>query len=185
MIDQTVKELTQQMDKAIEVYTNDISKLRTGRANPVMVEKITVNYYGTDTPLNQMANITAPDAKTIVVQPWDQSALEAIEKAITQADLGVTPQNDGSMIRLPMPPMTEERRKEVAKQAGNIAEDARVSIRNIRRGGIDDLKKAQKDKEITEDDLKRGQDRIQELTDTFTKRIDEILETKTKDIMSV
>ena len=164
------------MGKSIEAFAADISKLRTGRANPAMVEKITVNYYGTDTLLNQMANITAPDAKSLVVQPWDQSSLEAIEKAITQADLGVTPQNDGSLIRLPMPPMTEERRAEVVKHAGQISEDARISIRNIRRSGNDDLKKAHKDKEITEDDLKRGQDRIQKLTDEHIRKIDDIFE---------
>lgn len=185
MIDQTINDVTNQMEKSISNYKDEVSKLRTGRANPAMVEKIMVDYYGTPTPMSQVANISAPEARTLIVQPWDAAALEEIEKAIMKAELGVTPQNDGKMIRLPMPPLTEDTRKEVVKQAGTIAEDARISIRNVRRTGIDAMKKAQKDKEITEDDLKKGQEKIQKLTDDFIKKVDEILDQKSSDIMEV
>jgi len=185
MIDQTRTSIESQMLKSISNFKDEISKLRTGRANPAMVENITVDYYGTPTPLNQMANISAPEARMLLVQPWDVSALEVIEKAISQSQLGVTPQNDGKLIRLPMPPLTEETRKEVVKQASKMGEDARVTIRNIRRGGIDELKKAEKNKEITEDDLKKGQDQIQKLTDQFVKEVEKLLEDKSQDIMKV
>ncbi|MCB1198014.1 MAG: ribosome recycling factor [Bdellovibrionota bacterium] len=185
MIEATMQNLQQQMDKSIASFKEAMSKLRTGRANPGMVETLTVNYYGTPTLMSQIANISAPDARTLIVQPWDAGALDEIEKAIQKAELGITPQNDGKMIRLPMPPLTEDSRKEVVKQAGNLAEEARIAVRNIRRNGIDIFKKAQKDKELTEDDLKKAQEKVQKLTDDFTKKVDEILDQKSSDIMKV
>lgn len=185
MIDQTLQNIHSQMQKAISNFKDEMSKLRTGRANPGMVEKIMVDYYGTPTPMAQVATISAPEARTLVIQPWDAGALEEIEKALMKAQLGSTPQNDGKIIRLPMPPLTEETRKEVVKQAGQLAEDARVSVRNVRRTGIDSMKKAQKDKDITEDDLKKGQEKIQKVTDDFIGKIDQTLEEKSSDIMKV
>ena len=185
MTQKIVSTLHEQMEKSLGAFKDELTKLRTGRATPALVEKVMVDYYGTPTPIQQVANINAPDAKTIVIQPWDHSALSEIEKALIKSDLGITPQNDGSVVRLNMPPMTEERRKDVVKQAGQLAEEARISVRNIRRGGIDQLKKLQKDKEITEDDLKKGQDQIQKQTDDFIKKVDIALEQKSKDIMSV
>ena len=177
--------LKDRMNKSIDAFKEEVAKLRTGRAHPSLVEGIMVEYYGNPTPMSQVANISAPEARMLLIQPWDQGALSEIEKALLKSDLGVSPQNDGRLIRLPLPPLTEERRKDLVKQASKISEEAKVAIRNIRRDGMDDLKTALKNKEITEDDQKKGQDQIQKLTDEFIATIDQILESKSKDILTV
>jgi ribosome recycling factor len=185
MINEVMATAKSNMEKALEAYKNELSKLRTGRANPGILDSVMVDYYGTPTPISQLANVNAPEARTLAIQPWDQSALSEIEKAILTSDLGLTPQNDGKMIRLPMPPMTEEVRKQTVKQAGKIAEDGKIGIRNVRRAAMDDIKKGVKDKELTEDDQKRASDQIQKLTDQYIDQVDSILDVKSKDILSV
>lgn len=178
-------DLRDHMEKSLHLLQEDFTKVRTGRANPALVEDLKVDYYGTPTPLQQLANISAPDAKLLLVQPWDQSSLESIEKAILKSELGITPQNDGKIIRIPMPPLTEERRKEFVKLVHKHGEDCRVAIRNIRRHGMDGLKKALKDKELGEDDFKRVQTQIQEMTDTFVKNVDGLADAKAKELLAI
>lgn len=173
------------MEKAIKVLKDELSKVRTGRASPALVETLRVDYYGTLTPLNQMASINAPEPRLLVIQPWDQNALDAIEKALQKIELGAVPKNDGKMIRLAIPPLTEERRKEFVKLANKLAEDSRVAIRNIRRSAIEDMKKMGKEKKVSEDDQKRTQTKLQEITDTFIKKIDEIADKKAKEILQI
>lgn len=173
------------MNKAIAVLENDLASIRAGRANPAILDKISVEYYGAQTPLAQVGTISVPEARSLVIQPWDVSILKEIEKAILASDIGITPNNDGKMIRLNFPPLTEERRKELSKGISKRGEEGKVAIRNIRRDSLEQFKKQKKDGEITEDDLKGLEDKIQKLTDKFVKEIDTIIAAKTKEIMEV
>lgn len=184
-MDAILTDLNQRMAKAIEVLSKDFQKVRTGRANPAMLEGISVDYYGTPTPLNQIGNVSVPDPQTIVIAPWEKSILSEVEKAILKADLGVTPQNDGSIIRLPVPPLTEDRRKDLVKQVKKLGEDSKLAVRNIRRDGNEKLKKLEKNKEISQDDEKQQLARIQASTDDHIKRIDSLIEAKEKELMAV
>ena len=179
------KNLEEKMGKTISVLEENLAEIRAGRANPAILNKIKVDYYGVPTPINQVAGISVPEARLIVIQPWDASILKEIEKEILKADIGINPNNDGKVIRLSFPELTEERRKELVKDIKKIAEDAKVSIRSIRREGIDEYKAMQKESMIKEDDLKRAEDDIQELTDKKIAEIDKILDNKEKEIMSV
>lgn len=183
----TVKEnLTQTKDlmqKAFDFSKAQISKVRTGRATASLLDGVKVDYYGTPTPVSQVAGISSPDARTIVVQPFDRGTLAAIDKAIQAAGLGFNPQNDGTILRVPVPPLTEERRKELVKMCKKHAEDGKVSIRNIRRDQIEVLKKSEKNKEFAEDERKKGEDEIQKLTDNFIKNMDTELSAKEKELM--
>ncbi|MDR0926981.1 MAG: ribosome recycling factor [Ignavibacteria bacterium] len=185
----TVKEnLTQTKDlmqKALEYCNLQISKVRTGRATASLLDGVKVDYYGSPTPVSQVAGISTPDARTIIVQPFDRTTLSAIDKAIQAASLGFNPQNDGTILRIPVPPLTEERRKEFVKMCKKHAEDGKIAIRNIRRDQIELLKKAEKNKEFAEDDRKKGEDEIQKLTDQFIKNIDTELAAKEKDLTEV
>ena len=180
-----MEELEQRMQKAVAYYEESLSEIRAGRANPAILNKISVEYYGVSTPINQVAGISVPEARTIVIQPWDVSILKEIEKAIIASDIGLNPNNDGKLIRLNFPELTEERRKELVKDIRKIAEEAKVSVRAIRRDGMDDTKAALKNSEITEDDAKSNEDKIQKLTDKYIAQIDKILEDKEKEIMNI
>ena len=180
-----MEELEQRMQKAVAYYEESLSEIRAGRANPAILNKISVEYYGVSTPINQVAGISVPEARTIVIQPWDASILKEIEKAIIASDIGLNPNNDGKLIRLNLPELTEERRKELVKDIIKIAEEARVGIRAIRRDGMDDAKTMQKNSEITEDERSSMEDKIQKLTDKYIGEVDSILEKKEKEIMSV
>ena len=177
--------LKERMEKSIGAYQEKLSEIRAGRANPAILNKIKVEYYGTPTPINQVAGVSVPEARLIVIQPWDVSVLKDIEKAILASDIGLNPNNDGKVIRLAFPELTEERRKELAKEIRKIAEEAKVSIRAIRRDGIDEAKAKQKNSEITEDELKSAETEIQKITDKYIDEIDKILADKEKEIMSV
>jgi len=185
VINDVLNEAEQKMAKTIEVFRKDLASVRAGRANPAMLDKITVDYYGTPTPINQLANISVPEPRMLTIQPWDKSSIKDIEKAILKSDLGITPTNDGVVIRLIVPQLTAERRAEIVKSVKKKAEEARVAIRNIRREVIDDIKKIEKDKIVSEDEAKKGQDKAQKLTDKYIKEIDSILEKKEKEIMEV
>ncbi|MBR3697160.1 MAG: ribosome recycling factor [Clostridia bacterium] len=180
-----MEDLEERMLKSISVYQENLSEVRAGRANPAILNKITVDYYGVSTPINQIAGISVPEARMIVIQPWDASILKDIEKAILASDIGLNPNNDGKVIRLNFPELTEERRKELVKDIRKMAEDAKVSIRSIRRDGMEDLKAKQKNSEITEDEKTRGEDNIQKLTDKYVAEIDKMLDNKEKEIMSI
>ncbi len=173
------------MKKSIQNFNQELDTIRAGRANPHMLDKITVEYYGADTPLNQVANITIPEARMIVIQPWDNNTLKSIEKAIQASDLGINPANDGKVLRLNLPPLTEERRKILTKDVKKKSEDAKISIRNIRRDAMDTFKKAQKNNEITEDELNINESKIQKLTDKYVGEIDKLTDEKNKEIMTV
>lgn len=177
--------IEEKMEKTISVLTENFAEVRAGRANPAILNKIKVDYYGVSTPVNQVAGISVPEARLIVIQPWDMSILKEIEKAILASDIGITPNNDGKVIRLSFPELNEERRKELVKEIRKTAEEARVSIRSVRRDGIDEAKKAQKDGELTEDDLRNAETEIQKLTDKKIEKIDNLLANKEKEIMSV
>ena len=177
--------IEEKMNKTISVLQEDFSEVRAGRANPAILNKIKVDYYGTPTPINQVAGISVPEARLIVIQPWDASLLKEIEKEILKAELGINPNNDGKVIRLAFPELNEERRKELVKEVKKMAEDSKVSIRSIRREAMDEAKKMQKDNQMTEDELKSSEDQIQKLTDNKTAEIDKILAEKEKEIMSV
>ena len=179
------KEYNRKMDKTLEVLASDFGAVRAGRANSQVLDRITVEYYGVDTPIGQVASISSPDPRTLVIQPWDGSLLKPIEKAIQVSDLGINPQNDGRIIRLVFPQLTEERRKDLTKQVKKYGEDAKVAIRNVRRDGMDYLKKAQKKSEITEDDQKKGEKELQDLTDKYIKKIDEMCAKKEKELMEI
>jgi len=176
------KEFESKMKKTCEALETTFATIRAGRANSAVLDQITVDYYGSPTPINQVASIASPDARSLLIQPWDASILKGIEKAILTSDLGINPQNDGRMIRLVFPPLTEERRLDLVKQTKKYGEEAKVAIRNIRRDAIDKFKKQQKASEITEDDYKNIEKDIQKLTDDFTKEIDKILEKKEKEL---
>ena len=185
MIKDIMSDAEERMQKAIEFLGKDLAGLRAGRANPAMVEKITVEYYGTPTPINQLANISVPEARLLVIQPWDKTIIAGIEKAIMKSDLGINPSNDGNVIRLAIPQLTEERRKDLVKVVRKRAEEAKVAVRNIRREANDLLKSSEKDKLISEDENKKGMDEIQKTTDKHIKDIDLILQAKEKEIMEV
>ena len=177
--------LKERMEKSICSYQEKLSEIRAGRANPAILNKVKVDYYGTPTPINQMAGISVPEARMIVIQPWDMSVLKDIEKAILASDIGINPNNDGKVIRLVFPELNEERRKELVKEIKKIAEEAKVAIRSIRRDGIDEAKPKQKNSEITEDELKVAETEIQKITDKNIEEIDKILANKENEIMSV
>lgn len=179
-------EIESQMQKAVEATQRSFNTIRTGRANVSLLDRVTVEYYGTATPLKSLANINTPDATTITIQPYDRSSLNLIEKAISLSDIGLTPNNDGSVIRLNIPPLTSERRKEFVKQAGKLAEEVgRISIRTIRREAVDSVRKQEKNGEMSEDEARDLQEKIQKLTDKYIARIDELLAEKEKDITTV
>jgi ribosome recycling factor len=182
-----LKDMETRMTSAIDALGKDFASVRTGRASTALLDPIRVDYYGNPTPISQMASVSTPDARTLVIQPWEASQLKEIEKALTKADLGIQPVNDGKLIRLTMPTPTEERRKQLAKQVGKMAEDARVAVRNVRREANDKLKVMVKDKKapITEDEERRGHDQIQKTTDKFIARIEELLKKKEQEIMSI
>jgi ribosome recycling factor len=185
MIDDIMDDAETRMTKAIEHLSHDFAGMRAGRANPAMVEKIMVSYYGAMTPLNQMANINVPEARLLVINPWDKSSIIDIEKAIMKSDLGVNPNNDGNVIRINIPQLTEERRKDLVKVVRKRAEEGKVAVRNIRREANDMIKASEKDKLVSEDASKKGLDDIQKLTDKYIKDIDVILQAKEKEIMEV
>jgi len=186
MIDDVLSEMESRMDKAVQAFRGDLMTIRTGRASPALVEKIQVEAYGgASLPLNQMATISAPDASLLTIRPWDANTLSAIEKAILKSDVGLTPTNDGRMIRLSIPSLTEERRKELVRVVSKRAEEARVAIRNARRDSLQDLKEFQGESLITEDEYHQTKDRVQEATDGFIERIDEIADLKEKEILEV
>lgn len=172
------------MEKAIAALKRDLATLRAGRAAPSLLDRIQVEYYGSMTPVNQLATVNTPDSRTLLIQPWDKSSIGAIEKAIQKSDIGITPANDGNAIRLSMPPLTEERRADLVKMTKKFGEEAKVAIRNIRRDANDDVKKLEKD-QISEDESKRHQDDIQKLTDRFVTEVDKVLAAKEKEIMEV
>lgn len=173
------------MQKSISVFEADLAAIRAGRANPAILDKITVEYYGVDSPLTQIGTVSVPDARTIMIQPWDASILGEVEKAILKSDIGINPNNDGKSIRLNFPPLTEERRKELSKTVKKYGEECKIAIRSIRRDAIENFKSLKKNSEITEDDLKNAEDDIQKMTDKYTKVVDDITAKKEKEIMEV
>ncbi len=178
-------EIKEKMNKTISVYSENLSEIRAGRANPAILNKIKVDYYGVPTPISQVAGVSVPEARLIVIQPWDASILKEIEKEILKSDIGINPNNDGKVIRLAFPELTEERRKEIVKEIKKLAEDAKVAVRSIRRDAIDNFRKQQKDSEITEDELKLAEEEVQKITDSNINEIDRILADKEKEVMSV
>jgi len=173
------------MEKAVQVLKRDLMSLRAGRANPALLDKVIVDYYGSPTPVNQLANISTPDPRTLFIQPWDKSAVAQIEKSILKSELGLTPNNDGSAIRITIPPLTEERRTDLVKVARKTGEEAKVAVRNVRRDANDELKKLEKNGEVNEDSSRRGQDEIQKLTDQFIKEVDKVVADKEKEIKEI
>ena len=180
-----LKEFQRKMEKTLEVLASDFGAVRAGRANAQVLDRIVVPYYGVDTPINQVGTISSPDPRTLVIQPWDGSLLKQIEKAIQTSELGINPQNDGRVIRLVFPQLTEERRKDLTKQVKKYGEDSKVAIRSVRRDAIDFVKKAQKKGEMTEDDEKKAEKDIQELTDKYIKKVDEMCAKKEKELMEI
>ncbi|HZG15113.1 MAG TPA: ribosome recycling factor [Candidatus Bathyarchaeia archaeon] len=180
-----LKDMEERMTKAIGTLKKDLATLRAGRANPAMLDKVVVDYYGTPTPISQLANINAPEPRMLQIQPWDKGALKEIDRAIQQSDLGLTPSNDGNIIRIAVPPLTEERRKELVKVAGKSGEEAKVAIRNIRRDANDEIKKLEKAATISEDESRRYQESIQKTTDKYIAEVDKIVKDKEKDILEV
>jgi ribosome recycling factor len=182
-VDDILLQTREMMEKSLSFIENQLSKIRTGRASSSLVDSVRADYYGSLTPLSQMATISTPDARTLVIQPFDRTTLPNIEKAIQQADLGFNPQNDGNVIRIPVPPLTEERRKEFVKLSKKTAEEGKIAIRNIRRDNIEELRKSEKSKDITEDDLKYGETEVQTITDEFTGNIDKLFTKKEKELL--
>ena len=185
MVEEVLQETERKMRKAVDTTSDKFSTVRTGKASTSLLNRVMVDYYGQSTPLNQISSISAPEPSLLIVSPYDKSSLKDIERAILQSDLGLNPSNDGHVLRLPIPKLTEERRKEMIKVVRNEAEEGRVAVRNVRREGIEDLRAFEKESEITKDDLHRGQDEIQKLTDRFIHEIDEMLKTKEKELMEV
>ena len=183
--DELLLDAEERMEKALAALERDYGKLRTGRATTVLVEDIKVDYYGTPTPIKQLASVAVPDSRTVTIQPWDRGAFALVEKAILKSDLGLTPMNDGKLIRIAIPPLTEDRRKELTKIARKYTEEAKVAIRNIRRDVNDGLKKLEKDKLLSEDELKKAMEDIQKLTDTYVARADAKASAKEKEIMEI
>ncbi len=185
MIKMALEEAEDRMEKALDHLRHDLSTIRAGRATPAMLESVRVEYYGSITPLNQMASISAPQGDLLIIQPWDASALSTIESAIMAANLGVTPSNDGAIIRVPVPPLSEERRKELAKSARHKGEESRIVIRNIRRGSKDEIKSLQQSENLSEDMRFEGEERLQKITDQYIQKVDDLLDRKEKEIMEV
>ena len=181
----TLKKCEERMMKRVDHLEVEFKEIRAGRANPNVLDRITVDYYGAPTAINALAAVSVTEARTLTIQPWDASVLKAIERAIQSSDIGINPQNDGKIIRLIFPPLTEERRKEIVKDISKMAEAKKVHIRNIRRDTIDDLKKLKKSGDITEDDLKNGEKKIHDLTDKYIKSIDSLCDAKQKEVMSI
>ncbi len=179
------KEFSRKMDKTLEHLAEEFGAVRAGRANPKVLDRISVEYYGQETPLNGVATISSPDARTLVITPWETKLLKDIQKAIQVSDLGINPQNDGRVIRLTFPQLTEERRKDLTKQVKKYAEDAKVAMRNIRRDGMDYVKKLKKNSEITEDDQKKAEKDLQDMLDKFIKKVDEATAAKEKELMAI
>ena len=173
------------MEKSLDVLLDEYASIRAGRANPHVLDRLRIDYYGTPTPIQQVGNVTVPEARMIVIQPWEKSLVKEIEKAILVSDLGINPTNDGNVIRLVFPELTEERRKDLAKDVKKKGEGAKVAIRNIRRDAMDSIKKMEKAGDISEDDLKQGEEKIQKITDKMIEKVDKAIETKTKEIMTV
>lgn len=185
MVEDILNEAEDRMRKAVEALRRELTTIRTGRASPALVDRLMVEYYGTPTPLNQLANISTPEARLLVIQPWDRNAIQPIEKAILKSELGLTPSNDGRLIRLVIPQLTEERRRELVKVVRRKVEEGRVAVRNIRRDALEDLKEAEKEKLISEDDFKRAQERLQKLTDRYISETDRVGEVKEAEVMEV
>ena len=185
MINTIKQDVEERMNKTIGVLRSDFQTIRTGKASPSLLDRIQVDYYGSPTPINQLANISTPEARMLVIQPWDKSAISAIEKAILKSDLGITPTSDGIVIRLVLPQLTQENRKDLVKRVKKKGEEAKVSVRNIRRDGNDELKALEKSKGITEDESKGAQENIQKLTDKFIAEVDKLVDNKEKEIMEV
>ncbi len=185
MINDILQDSKIRMEKSVEALKNQLSKIRTGRAHPSLLDGISVSYYGTDTPLRQVANVSSEDARTLMITVFDRSMIQAVEKAIMQSDLGLNPIGAGTSIRVPLPPLTEERRRDLVKVVRGEAEGARVAVRNIRRDANADLKALLKEKEISEDDERRGSEEIQKITDVWVKKVDEVLAAKEKELMEV
>lgn len=183
MKDEVLQTMKSKMEKAIQAYQKELNRLRTGRATPALLEGIRVDYYGTPTPIQQTASVTIPESRLITIQPWDKTLIEPIEKAIQKANLGLSPTNDGKVIRIAIPPLTEERRKELVKIVRKMAEDCKITIRNLRREGNESLKKLERDKKLSEDDLHRASEEVQKITDAQIEQVDRILEAKQKEIM--
>ena len=182
---EVIKKNDERMQRRIDHLIDEFKTIRAGRANPAVLEKVTVDYYGVPTPINQLSSISVTEARTLTIQPYDASSLRAIEKAIQMSEVGINPQNDGKIIRLIFPPLTEDKRKEIAKDIAHIAEDSKVQIRNVRRDTIEKLKAMKKSGELTEDDLKDGEKKVQKSTDKFIKEVDSIAEKKKKEIMEI
>ncbi len=185
MTEEVIEDLRKEMDRTTAAFRKELAHTRTGRASTALLEGITVDYYGTRTPLNQLAGLSAPEPRLLIVQPYDKSALAEIERAVLQSDLGLVPVNDGKILRIPIPELTEERRRQLVKHVRKVAEDYRVSVRNHRRDALDLLKSLEKDKDITEDDHHRAQEKIQDITKQFIERVDQILKAKEDEIMEV
>ncbi len=185
MIDQVYETTERKMRRAVEVLQHDLSALRTGRASPALLEKVQIDAYGTNMPLNGVASISVPEPRLLVIQPWDKKMLPAIEKAIQKSDLGLTPSSDGSVVRLNIPPLNEERRRDLVKMVHKRVEEARVAVRNCRRDAVDDLRKAEREQHIPEDQVKRAQDRLQKLTDEMIKQVDEVGRRKEGEVMEI
>ena len=185
MIDEVLEELRERMQKSVEALQDDLLSIRTGRASPALVDKLQVDYYGSLTPLNQLASVAVPEPRLLVIRPWDPVSLPDIERAILKSDLGLTPMNDGKLIRLSIPRLTEERRRELVKVVSRRVEDARVAVRNLRRDALQDLKEFEKEKMISEDEFYRGKDEVQVLTDEFIATIDEIGKRKEEEVMEI
>ncbi|MED5588027.1 uncharacterized protein METZ01_LOCUS19663 [marine metagenome] len=180
-----LSEVSTKMDRAVDAFKRDLTQLRTGRATPALVENIDVDYYGSMTPLKQIASISAPDARAIMIQPWDTAAMREIEKSLQTSDMGFNPSNDGTTITVPIPPLTQERRQEMVKLLKGKVEDGKISVRNVRRDGLESLRRLEKDKSISQDDGRRAQDQLQKTTDGHTKLIDETGSAKEAEILQV
>ena len=185
MINELHEQIESRMDKSVQTLKRELARLRAGRANPQILDRIMVDYYGVPTPLNQLGNITVPEARLLVISPWDSKIIPAVEREIMKSDLGITPTNDGKVIRLVFPELTEERRKELVKTVKKMGEETKIAIRNIRREANDQLRKMQKNSEITEDDLRTEENNVQKLTDDFIKKVDEVIIDKENEIMEV
>ena len=185
MVQEVLSEIESRMKRSVEALKRELSSIRTGRANPALVDNLMVDYYGVPTPLNQLASITIPEARVLMVQPWDKPSLADVEKAILKSDLGLVPNNDGAAIRMSIPTLTEERRRDLVRLVGRKVEDAHVAVRNIRRDGLERLRKMEKDKSLSSDDGKRAQEQLQALTDTYIGAMDDLREGKESEVMEV
>ncbi len=185
MVKDVLRESEDKMKRTCELFRKELAGLRAGRATPALLERVVVDYYGTPTPVNQMANVSVPEPRLLVIQPWDKGQVQSIERAILKSDLGLTPKTDAGIIRLVIPPLNEERRRDLVKQVSKKAEEQRIALRNVRRDANDFLKDLEKEGEITEDELRRGQDEVQKLTDKYITEVDNVVKAKEKEIMEV